>query len=126
MSIPTAPPSGFRDFLPADCSARSRAVEAISRVYRSFGFSQIATSAVEDLAVLLGKGGGDNEKLIFKIMKRGEKVDVQDILTQNLDLLTKTTLSGDEVRRILELINQHIRGGALCDSGLRFDLTLPL
>ncbi len=95
--IPTAPPSGFRDFLPDDCAARARAVELISNVYRSFGFQQIATSAVEDLAVLLGKGGGENEKLIFKLMKRGAQLD-----------------------------QARAENGELADAGLRFDLTLPL
>ena len=95
--IPTAPPSGFRDFLPDACAARARAVEAISAVYRSFGFQQIATSAVEDLQVLLGKGGGENEKLIFKLMKRGAQLD-----------------------------EAKASGGELADLGLRFDLTLPL
>src|SRR5579883_203391 len=95
--IPTAPPSGFRDFLPETCAARSEAVAVISRIYRSFGFQQIATSAVEDLAVLTGKGGGENEKLIFKIQKRGEKLE---------EALAKKE--------------------ELADLGLRFDLTLPL
>ncbi len=96
MSIPTAPPSGFRDFLPEACARRARAIETISRVYRSFGFSPIATPAVEGLEVLLGKAGDENEKLIFKILKRGEKLE--------------------EARA----------GGELADLGLRFDLTLPL
>lgn len=95
--IPTTPPSGFRDFLPDACASRSRAVETISRVYRSFGFQQIATSAVEDLAVLLGKGGGENEKLIFKLLKRGAQLD-----------------------------EAKASGAELADMGLRFDLTLPL
>ncbi len=97
MTIPTAPPSGFRDHSPEACALRARAVELISKVYRSFGFQQIATSAVEDLQVLLGKGGGENEKLIFKIMKRGEK-----------------------------LVEAQQSGQDLADLGLRFDLTLPL
>ncbi|MDD5655833.1 MAG: histidine--tRNA ligase [Elusimicrobia bacterium] len=94
--IPTAPPSGFRDFLPEACLARARVIDAISRVYRSYGFSQISTSAVEDLAVLTGKGGGENEKLIFKILKRGDKL---------------ASAQGSS---------------ELADLGLRFDLTLPL
>ena len=97
MSIPTAPPSGFRDFLPDQVALRHEAAATISRVYRSFGFQPIATSAVEDLAVLTGKGGGENEKLIFKILKRGEALDRA--------LAEKTEL---------------------VDLGLRFDLTLPL
>lgn len=96
MSIPTTPPSGFRDFLPDACSLRAHAVETISRVYRSYGFSQIATSSVEELSVLTGKGGGENEKLIFKILKRGEKLE------------------------------QALGSSELADLGLRFDLTLPL
>lgn len=95
--IPTAPPSGFRDFPPEACALRAAAAETISKVYRSFGFSQIATPALEDLAVLLGKGGGENEKLIFKVMKRGEKLEA--------------ALRAKEEP---------------ADMGLRFDLTLPL
>ena len=94
--IPTTPPSGFRDFLPDSCARRARVVETISRVYRSYGFAPIATPAVEDLAVLTGKGVGETEKLIFKILKRGEKLDIS---------------RGSE---------------ELADLGLRFDLTLPL
>lgn len=96
MNASTTPPSGFRDFLPEACAARAKVIDTISRVYRSFGFQPIATSAVEDLPVLLGKGGGENEKLIFKILKRGEKLE------------------------------RASEGGALADLGLRFDLTLPL
>lgn len=95
--IPTAPPSGFRDFTPEQADARRRAIEAVSRVYREHGFQPIATSAVEDLKVLLGKGGGENEKLIFKLLKRGEALD--------------RAKAGQE---------------DLADAGLRFDLTLPL
>ncbi|HVA67184.1 MAG TPA: ATP phosphoribosyltransferase regulatory subunit, partial [Elusimicrobiota bacterium] len=68
MSIPVNPPSGFRDYPPEACARREFAIRAISEVYRSFGFQAIATSAVEDLSVLTGKGGGENEKLIFKIL----------------------------------------------------------
>jgi histidyl-tRNA synthetase len=97
MSIPTAPPSGFRDFLPDQVALRQEAVAAITKVYKSFGFQPIATSAVEDLQVLTGKGGGENEKLIFKIMKRGEALE-----------------------------RAHAEKSDLADLGLRFDLTLPL
>lgn len=97
MAIPTTPPSGFRDLLPDQVAARARAIETISRVYRSYGFQPVATSAVEDLSVLLGQGGGENEKLIFKIMKRGEALE-----------------------------RAHAEKTDLADLGLRFDLTLPL
>jgi histidyl-tRNA synthetase len=97
MAISTTPPSGFRDFLPDAAAARAHVADTIASVYRSFGFQRIATSAAEDLAVLLGKGGGENEKLIFKVLKRGEQLE-------------KARASGEE----------------LADLGLRFDLTVPL
>lgn len=115
MTIPTTPPSGFRDFLPQACAARAAAVETISRVYRSFGFSQIATSAVEDLQVLMGKGGGENEKLIFKILKRGEKL--QEALARSAVKEGPPAAEAPGEARDLS---------ALADLGLRFDLTLPL
>jgi histidyl-tRNA synthetase len=111
--IPTAPPSGFRDHMPDACELRARAIETISRVYRARGFQQIATSAVEDLAVLLGKGGGENEKLIFKIMKRGEKLSPERVGA----LLGDPTRPNIDYREIAD---------QLADLGLRFDLTLPL
>ena len=97
MAISTTPPSGFRDFLPEAAEARARAVETIAAVYRAHGFQRIATSAVEDLDVLLGKGGGENERMLFKVLKRGERLE-------------KARAAGEE----------------LADSGLRFDLTVPL
>lgn len=96
--VPVQPPSGFRDFLPAEASARAALIEGITRIYQSHGFQQIGMSMLESLSTLQGKGGGgDNEKLIFKVMKRGE-----------------------DLKRSLEA------GNELADMGLRFDLTLPL
>src|SRR6185436_4694032 len=63
MAIPTTPPSGFRDFLPDAAAVRAHAAEVIAGVYRSFGFQRIATSAFEDLAVLLGKARGEGIEL---------------------------------------------------------------
>src|SRR3954467_9795264 len=97
MSISSTPPSGFRDFVPEAAAVRAHAAETIAGVYRSFGFQRIGTSAMEDLAVLMGKGGGENEKLIFKVLKRGEQLE-------------KAKGEGTE----------------LADMGLRFDLTVPL
>ena len=91
------PPTGMRDWLPQDALLRQRLIETISSVYRLYGYLPIDTPAMEDLAVLLGKGGGENEKLLFKILKRGEKLS--------------------EAREA---------SGDLADYGLRFDLTVPL
>ena len=92
------PPKGMRDILPQDLSVREQVLDVIKTTYRGFGFLGIETPCVEDLGLLTGKQGGDNEKLIFKILKRGEKLD----------------------------LNTQSEEGQLCDLGLRYDLTVPL
>src|SRR5450432_3826624 len=97
MAKPSAP-SGFRDFLPEQFRRRAELVAKIRHVYESFGFQGMETPAMENLAVFQGKGGGENEKLMFQVVKRGA-----------------------DLARALE------KGGAeLCDMGLRFDHTVPL
>lgn len=101
MEVSTKPASGFRDFLGLEAKKRSELISTIERTYESFGFEKIETPSLENIEVLLGSGGQDNEKLIFKILKRGEKL---------LEILEK----GE---------NQETD---LADLGLRFDLTVPL
>ena len=92
-----AAPSGFRDFLPDQYRKREELIRRIRTVYESFGFEGMDTPAVENLQVLLGKGGGENEKLMFRVLKRGA-----------------------------ELERARAGGGELADLALRFDLTVPL
>ena len=68
------PPTGMRDWLPQDTVLRQTLMETIGSIYRLYGYLPIDTPAMEDLTVLMGKGGGENEKLLFKILKRGEKL----------------------------------------------------
>ena len=91
--------TGMKDILPEEMAIRQRILSAIRRVYGRFGFTEIETPIVEHLENLLSKQGGDNEKLIFKVEKRGEK-------------LKEAIERGDFE--------------ALSDAGLRYDLTLPL
>ena len=91
------PPTGMRDWLPQETLLRQRLMETIGSVYQLYGYLPIDTPAIEDLEVLLGKGGGENEKLLFKILKRGDK-----------------------------LAQAKEEGKDLADYGLRFDLTVPL
>lgn len=72
--LPKTPAKGMRDFLPKDFALRQKILSTIQSTYESYGFSRIETPAVENLALLTSKQGGDNEKLIFKILKRGEKL----------------------------------------------------
>jgi histidyl-tRNA synthetase len=95
--LSTAPPRGMRDILPAESELRDAATQEILAVYRSYGFRRIETPALESLALLGSSDGGENEKLIFKILKRGQDLE--------------------SARR---------SGGELADLGLRFDLTVPL
>ncbi len=97
MAYIKTPVKGMADALPSDARLRSYVKGVISETYSRFGFSEIETPAVEHIENLTGRQGGENEKLIFKIMKRGEKLDLN---TENPD--------------------------DLCDSGLRYDLTVPL
>jgi histidyl-tRNA synthetase len=97
--VSVLPPSGFRDFTPEEAASRSGLIDTISEIYGSHGFQAIAMPFLENLSTLEGKGGGQgNEKLIFKVLKRGEA-------------LTRAMSAG---------------GTELGDMGLRFDLTLPL
>lgn len=69
------PAKGMRDFLPKDFALRQYVLSTIQRTYESYGFSRIETPCVENISLLTSKQGGDNEKLIFKILKRGEKLE---------------------------------------------------
>ena len=98
MALKKKPVTGMRDVLPAEMQIRDYMMNIIKETYRGFGFSSIETPCVEHIENLTSKQGGDNEKLIFKILKRGDKLNVE------------AAVSEDEV----------------VDSGLRYDLTLPL
>ena len=98
MSLKKQPVTGMKDILPDEMTLRDYLIGVIKETYRSFGFTPMETPCVEHIENLTSKQGGDNEKLIFKILKRGEKLRLADA-------------AGEE---------------NLCDSGLRYDLTLPL
>ncbi len=87
---------GMRDISPAECAIRDELWERIRTTYASWGYERIETPALERIDVLVGSRGGDNEKLIFQILKRGDK-------------LASATDANEMI-----------------DGGLRFDLTVPL
>ena len=90
--------TGMKDILPEEMVIRDYLINIIKKTYGSFGFTSIETPAMENIENLLSKQGGDNEKLIFKVLKRGEKLKLDDVKDEN----------------------------DLVDAGLRYDLTLPL
>ncbi len=72
MSDSTQPARGMRDFLPDDVRRRTYVIDVIADVYERYGFQPLETPAVENIETLLGKYGEEGNKLIFKILKRGE------------------------------------------------------
>src|SRR6266508_4564874 len=68
----TKPPSGTRDFLPDDIRRREHVIRIVRDVYESYGFEPLETPAFENIETLLGKYGEEGNKLIFKILRRGE------------------------------------------------------
>jgi histidyl-tRNA synthetase len=93
-----AAPSGFRDFLPDQHRKRHALLNRIRESYEAFGFEGMDTPAMENRAILSGKGGGENEKLMFSVLKRGAELE-------------RALAAG---------------GRDLSDLALRFDLTVPL
>ena len=98
MALSKKPVTGMKDILPAEMEIRDYCIGIIKDTYAKFGFTSIETPCVENIANLTNKQGGDNEKLIFKILKRGEKLNLETAQTE----------------------------ADLVDGGLRYDLTVPL
>ena len=98
MALVKKPVTGMKDILPEEMQIRDYVINVIKETYRSFGFTPIDTPCMENIANLCSKQGGENEKLIFKVLKRGEKLKLEEAKSE----------------------------ADLTDMGLRYDLTLPL
>src|SRR5512132_2704025 len=72
MPQATRPARGMRDFLPADVRRREYVIDVVSAVYRRYGFEPLETPALENIETLTGKYGEEGNKLIFKVLRRGE------------------------------------------------------
>ena len=98
MALSKKPVTGMKDILPREMQIRDYVISVIKENYGKFGFTSIETPCVENIANLTNKQGGENEKLIFKILKRGEKLNLETAECE----------------------------ADLVDGGLRYDLTVPL
>lgn len=98
MALSKKPVNGMKDILPAEMEIRDYVTKVIKETYRSFGFTPIETPCMENIANLSNKQGGENEKLIFKVLKRGEKLNLETA-KEEADVV---------------------------DFGMRYDLTVPL
>ena len=96
-------PKGTRDFLPAEMARRNHIFDTIRHVFTTFGYEPIETPALENLSTLLGKYGEEGDKLLFKVLNSGD-------FTQGVDL------HEEDYRKL---------SAAICDRGLRYDLTVP-
>ncbi len=98
MALAKKPVNGMKDILPEEMQIRDYVMNVIKETYRSFGFTPIETPCMENIANLSNKQGGENEKLIFKVLKRGEKLKLETAQTEE----------------------------DVVDYGMRYDLTVPL
>lgn len=98
MGFIRIPVKGMNEFLPDEMKLREYVIQQIKETYAKFGFNIIETPCMEHIENLCSKQGGDNEKLIFKVLKRGEKLNLEQMKDEN----------------------------DLVDMGLRYDLTVPL
>ncbi len=98
MALSKKPVTGMKEILPKEMKIRDYVMNVIKETYAAFGFTSIETPCMENIANLSNKQGGENEKLIFKVLKRGEKLDIDNAKEEN-DLI---------------------------DFGMRYDLTVPL
>lgn len=98
MALKKKPVNGMKDIMPREMEIRDYVTGVIKETYRSFGFTPIETPCMEDIDNLSSKQGGENEKLIFKVLKRGEKLKLE------------------EAKEEADVV----------DYGMRYDLTLPL
>ena len=99
MEMIKSPVNGMKDILPNEMRIRSYLLDNIKKIYNRFGFEEIETPIAEHIENLLSDQGWENEKLIFKILKRGEKLE--------------KSIESLDVKNII-------------DMGLRYDLTVPL
>src|SRR5512134_3058038 len=96
----TEPLSGMRDFLPLDVLRRNYVVSVIQRVYQQYGFEPLETPTMERLSTLLGKYGDEGDQLIFRVLKRGDKLD--------------------------KALAEQPTENSVADAGMRYALTVPL
>ena len=83
MALKKKPVTGMKDMLPREMEIRDYVIQLIKDTYKTYGFMSIETPCVEHIENLCSKQGGDNEKLIFKILKRGEKLNLETAKEEN-------------------------------------------
>ena len=98
MALNKKPVTGMKDIMPEEMQIRDYVINVIKETYGKFGFTPMETPCMENIENLSSKQGGENEKLIFKILKRGEKLSLESAKSES----------------------------DVVDFGMRYDLTVPL
>src|SRR5574344_2103805 len=109
MSQKPSIPKGTRDFGQQSMAERNYIFETIKKVFRTFGYAQIETPAMENLSTLLGKYGEEGDKLLFRVLNSGDcfsKVNLEDYCKDGC-------------------VNSVALSKEVCEKGLRYDLTVP-
>ena len=98
MALNKKPVTGMKDIMLEEMQIRDYVISVIKETYGKFGFTPMETPCMENIENLSSKQGGENEKLIFKILKRGEKLNLESAQSES----------------------------DVVDFGMRYDLTVPL
>ena len=98
MALNKKPVTGMKDIMPSEMQIRDYVIGVIKETYGRFGFTPMETPCMENIENLSSKQGGENEKLIFKVLKRGDKLNLETAQTET----------------------------DVVDFGMRYDLTVPL
>ncbi|MDY6384873.1 MAG: ATP phosphoribosyltransferase regulatory subunit, partial [Bacteroidales bacterium] len=111
MSQKPSIPKGMRDFGQAEMARRNYIFDTIKSVFKTFGYSQIETPAMENLSTLLGKYGDEGDKLLFRVLNSGDAFGGINF--------------NEYIDEVSGSVNSSALSKAVCEKGLRYDLTVP-
>lgn len=128
MSNKPSIPKGTRDFSPTEMVRRNYIFDTIKKVYKKYGFQQIETPAMENLSTLVGTGGDESDKLIFKILKSGDYLKKFKLTSSEKEKLknennTYTDANGNLMYDKIFESNNHT--SQIAEKALHYDLTVP-
>lgn len=121
-------PKGTRDFSPIEMARRNYIFDTIKKVYKKYGFQQIETPAMENLETLIGTGGDESDKLIFKILNSGDyfsKLRLTEFENEKLKDEQKLYIDANGKIMIDKILNANNHVNQIAEKALHYDLTVP-
>lgn len=128
MSSKPSIPKGTRDFSPIEMARRNYIFDTIKKVYKKYGFQQIETPAMENLETLIGTGGDESDKLIFKILNSGDyfsKLRLTEFENDRLKNQQKLYTDANGKIMIDKILNANNHVNQIVEKALHYDLTVP-